>query len=51
MRKYITKHGRILTEEQLEEAYRRNTFTTFNERAYTEWKFAHLLNGSLQYVD
>lgn len=51
MTKYITRNGRQMTEEELEEFYRINTFTTFNERDYKAWKYDKLEEGVIKFAE
>ena len=48
MKKYITKHGRELTEEELQEAFSRQNFLAFNESAYKLWRYELLEVGAIR---
>lgn len=49
--KYITRHGMILTEEELEEVYRNSTFTIFSEQDYKAWKYDKMEAGTIRFAE
>ena len=47
MKKYVTKYGKELTEEELQDAFRRQSFLAFNKNAYELWRYELLDSGKL----
>lgn len=47
MKKYVTKYGKELNEEELQDIFRRNTFLAFNENAFELWVYELIDTGKL----
>lgn len=48
---YQTRRGRKLSEEQLKEFFRDNSFVIFNERDYENWKNEKIATGVLKIAE
>lgn len=45
MKQYKLRNGRVITEADLDDFYRINTFCTFSEEAYQNWKAERIAAG------
>lgn len=49
MKRYLlVKSGVVLPEEAVEDVYRKNSFTTFNEKDYEAWKQEKIEQGQIR---
>lgn len=49
MKRYLlVRSGVALTEEAVEDLYRKNSFTTFNEKDYEAWKQEKIEQGHIR---